>query len=438
MGIGIFNPILAAAALGPAFALCFYIYKKDRHEKEPIKLLLLLAGLGAASCFPAMILERIAGAIINALFGSHIYAEGAETFIDTAYYYPYHFVDNFFGIALIEEGCKWLVLFLVTRNNKNFDSLFDGVVYAVFVSLGFAALENVFYVFSNSLTVALHRAVTAVPGHMCFGVFMGYYYTFWHLYRYVRKTENGLISAKLVLARSENAKYNRTKLGWLLVLSIAVPTLIHGLYDFTLSIGSVPAVVLFYIGLAGLYVFCFLRIRRLSSIDADQRTVALNMLAAEYPFLGDRLPQFIAMQENPVFGPGYGANGYAAGNGTYNGGYAGNGGFASGNFAGNGTYGNGNFAGNGTYGNGNFTGNGTYGSGNFAGNGTYGNGNFTGNGTYGNGNFAGGGNASAQGGMEFFVCSACGYSKLTMHSASGAAPACPVCGKPMTRQQPNN
>ena len=79
-------------------------------------------------------------------------------------------------VAVVEEGAKFLLLKRQTWDHPAFNYRFDGVVYAAFVSLGFAAFENVYYIFGYGLSVALPRALLAIPGHLAFSVFMGMYY----------------------------------------------------------------------------------------------------------------------------------------------------------------------------------------------------------------------------------------------------------------------
>lgn len=84
----------------------------------------------------------------------------------------------FFGAAIPEEIAKFIMLWLLLRKNRYFDEKMDGIVYAVCVSLGFAALENIMYLYSNEetyLPVGIARAIFAVPGHFYFGILMGYY-----------------------------------------------------------------------------------------------------------------------------------------------------------------------------------------------------------------------------------------------------------------------
>ena len=187
---------LAIMALLPAIVLCAYVYKKDRVEKEPVSLLLKLLLFGALACFPAIVLETIFEGFLEGMFAE---VTMTGTFVNDSQMYQYNFLKYFIGVALVEEAVKSLVLILVTRKNKEFNSLFDGMIYSIFVSLGFAALENVLYVMSGGVSVAIMRAVMSVPGHMFFGVMMGYHYSMWHITDKAAETErvlkaNGMIS----------------------------------------------------------------------------------------------------------------------------------------------------------------------------------------------------------------------------------------------------
>ena len=159
--------ILLSAALLPAIFLWYYIWKQDP-QPEPTSWLLKAVLYGAAICIPVALVETL---IDNAIFGGE-----PSTLIGTT-------IQAFFVAALPEESFKLLALWLVLRKNPFFDEHFDGIVYAVCVGLGFAAIENVAYVVSeeeNWLGVAIARALLAVPGHYAFAVLMGYYYSLYH------------------------------------------------------------------------------------------------------------------------------------------------------------------------------------------------------------------------------------------------------------------
>ena len=191
--------ILLAAALLPAVLLWIYIVRQDP-QPEPTGQLAKAVMYGVAICIPVALLEMV---IQHVLFG-----EEPTTLFGTT-------IDAFFVAALPEESFKLLALWLFLRHNPYFDEHFDGIVYAVCVGLGFAALENVFYILGeeeNWMSVAISRALLAVPGHYAFGVLMGYYYSIYHFVDHSPQT------AACVLL---------------------VPVLAHGVYDALALSGTV-------------------------------------------------------------------------------------------------------------------------------------------------------------------------------------------------------
>ena len=195
------NPLLIAAAVIPAVWLLVKVYRADRLEREPVGLILLLVVFGALSTALAIVTETIGEYVLQSLS-----REG--TFI-------YLVLENFIVVALSEEGFKLLVLRWRTWRSPNFNCQFDGVVYAVSVSLGFALWENIRYVAVYGFGTALARAVTAVPGHACFGIFMGIWYGAARRYANAGDPRG----AKICLRRA-----------------LWIPVLIHGAYDFLASL----------------------------------------------------------------------------------------------------------------------------------------------------------------------------------------------------------
>lgn len=191
------NPILAAAAVIPAVFLLVRVYRADRLEPEPTGLLLSLVLRGIVATLIALVLERAGGAALAQIWA-----------VDS----PAYNVWMYFGVvAFSEEGAKYLLLRRRTWNSDAFNCQFDGVVYAVFVSLGFALWENLSYVALYGFSTALVRAVTAVPGHACFGVFMGVFYGL------ARRYDN------------EGDARNASRCGRLALL---IPAMLHGAYDY--------------------------------------------------------------------------------------------------------------------------------------------------------------------------------------------------------------
>lgn len=205
--------ILLAAALFPAIFLWYYIWKQDP-QPEPTSWLVKATSYGVGIIVPVFIGESV---IQLCLFGE----EGPTSLIGTT-------IEAFFVAALPEESFKLLALWLILRKNPYFDEHFDGIVYAVCVGLGFAAIENIGFVFQegNGLAVAINRALFAVPGHYAFAVLMGYYYSLYHFVDHSSRT------AACVLA---------------------IPVIAHGLYDAIILGGVVNP----YVGCVSTFVLIF-------------------------------------------------------------------------------------------------------------------------------------------------------------------------------------
>lgn len=192
--------ILVCAAVIPAVVLLVKVYRADKIEQEPLPLVLSLIGLGVLSTFCASITE-MAGQRLILLFAQK----------DSVLYNVFLY---FAVVALSEEGFKFFFLKRRTWYSPDFNYSFDGVVYAVSVGIGFALFENIQYVFSYGLSTALVRAVTAVPGHACFAVFMGTWYG---------------------MARKYINRNMAPESGRCLVMAVVVPVLLHGTYDYIAS-----------------------------------------------------------------------------------------------------------------------------------------------------------------------------------------------------------
>ena len=226
------NLLLIAAAVIPAVLLLFYVYKKDRLEKEPASLLGVLLLQGIISTALAAYAERIGARVLSAFFSDD------SLMYQLLFYFPV--------VGLAEEGFKFLLLKWRTWKSPHFNCQFDGVVYAVFVSLGFALWENIDYVVIYGLHAALLRAVTAIPGHACFGVFMGAWY--------------GLAKSH---ERHGNARYSQICLR----LSLLCPVLLHGVYDF-IAVSDRPGTLSVFVGfIAIMFLAAYLTVRNMSRRD---------------------------------------------------------------------------------------------------------------------------------------------------------------------------
>lgn len=185
----IFSVITAAVA--PGLSLLTYLYLKDKYEAEPIYMVIRVFLFGILLVIPILVLQR-----------------GIELWLGDGM-----IVEAFIQSAGIEEFIKWFVLFHLIYNHTEFDEPYDGIVYAGAISLGFATTENLLYsIFMPAdFSVMLLRALLPVSGHALFGVIMGYY-----------------------LGRAKFSQGKRRK--FYLVISLLVPIIMHGLYDWIILI----------------------------------------------------------------------------------------------------------------------------------------------------------------------------------------------------------
>lgn len=225
---------LLVAAVLPIYLLCLFVYKKDPHH-EPGKLLAKIFALGFFSAIPILLFE----VLLDIVFPT----EDVSNFILI-------FINVFISVALVEEGFKWLVTLFFGYRNKEFDEIYDIIVYSVFASLGFACIENILYVFSNGIGNAILRALLSVPGHMCFGVIMGYF----------------LAQAKVGKINKNQGIYTRN-----MFLSILLPTLAHTIYDALLFYVeyNVLFIIVFFMFDVTMVVICILTVNKMSKLQQN-------------------------------------------------------------------------------------------------------------------------------------------------------------------------
>lgn len=225
--------ILAVSVLPPLYLL-WRVYQSDKIEKEPVGLLFTIFLYGMLSTLPAGILESV-----GELFAVELCPNWSET-------RAFNLVFYFLVVGGAEELAKFYAMKIPTWKNPEFDFVFDGVVYGVTAALGFAALENIFYVTDSGLGTAGIRAWTAIPLHCITGIFMGHYYG-------IAKAAD--VWGDPVIRRK------------MLRRSVLIPMMIHGAYDFIAVDGSEIFSILFFVYIIILDIFAFRALRRYSDSD---------------------------------------------------------------------------------------------------------------------------------------------------------------------------
>jgi RsiW-degrading membrane proteinase PrsW (M82 family) len=212
---------LLIISLAPVFVIAVYIYFRDKYEKEPIGQLVKSLIIGCLIPIPIVFTEHFLVNIMPELSGG----------------WP-AFYNAFIVAGTTEEVFKYLALFFLIWRNRHFNDKFDGIVYAVFISLGFAAIENIMYVFQHGEATGYIRALVSVPAHALFGVTMGFYFG---------------------LARF----YNKQRI-ILLFKALFFPVVLHGIFDFILMLGNLRLMILFIPYVLFLYFYGLRKMRNLS------------------------------------------------------------------------------------------------------------------------------------------------------------------------------
>lgn len=213
--------LIVVVAIAPVLALIIYFYHRDKYEKEPLGLLLKAFLGGAIVTILIMLVEGFLSILIRPV----------NIFVIKI------FLMAFLIAGLVEEGLKFSVFKFLIYRNKEFNEPYDGILYSVMISLGYATLENIAYVmlaffkegFVGIAYVGISRAIFAVPGHALFAIIMGYYF--------------GL--AKFTKNKTLEGKYMYKGLG--------LAILAHGLYDFLLFTRSWLGILFMIV----LFIYCW-------------------------------------------------------------------------------------------------------------------------------------------------------------------------------------
>lgn len=203
---------LIFASIVPGLLWVWFFYRQDRYDKEPVRLVLITFVAGMVAVVPAALLE----------------APFRDYFASPTPWFT-RLLVALFVVGLGEETVKLLAVLFTAYRHRAFNEPVDGIVYAVSASLGFAALENLFYVMGFGLEVAPVRAVVTTLAHASFGGIAG---LFLGLARRSWYTDWGLVLQGLLIAAG-----------------------LHGIYDFIIIARLAhPLIALVMVGFAFRFV----------------------------------------------------------------------------------------------------------------------------------------------------------------------------------------
>ena len=225
--------LMLVVAVLPAIIILNIVYNNDS-EKEPKKLLIALFGLGIVSCFITVLLTTIILFFVPSMDSDIVLKSNSYLKI---------FCYSFFIVACVEEFSKWIFNVTIGWNNKNFDQLYDAIVYSVFISLGFASFENFLYIIESGFSIVIIRSILSVPAHAFFGVAMGSYI--------------GLSKYNAYIGNKRESTKNY-------ILSFGIPVVFHGIYDFCIFSNNKMFLAVFSVLVVLLYIYAFSKISSFS------------------------------------------------------------------------------------------------------------------------------------------------------------------------------
>ena len=186
--------------VGIAAGLAWYLLFEDHGEREPIGALWLAVGFGVLGAILAMFLEKSLPSIHN---GAHMPV--SKLALTTL------------AIGVIEEACKFMPLAVYIYKKRYFNENTDGVVYFALAGLGFGLPENILYTAHFGTVAGFTRLALTPFFHAAATGLIGYF----------------LIKYKM-LGRSP----------YWVVLPLVSMMVIHAFYDFGLSSGLMPFMIL--------------------------------------------------------------------------------------------------------------------------------------------------------------------------------------------------
>ena len=217
------------ATVLPPILLGVVIWKSDKFP-EPGKFLVTAFLLGVSIFLPLDFLILLTEDHLAPLFGLNLeewklWREGKQE-ENAIFSWGTHAYMHFFRAAFLEEGLKFALLIFICVKLEALDEPIDAIVYGASIGLGYAAMENLFYLYAPdawSLETVTMRYYPLVM-HLGFGVVMGW-----------------LLSLNLF------DEENRFKRRFMLILALAIPVIFHGVYNMYLAVHTFPILTIFLV-----------------------------------------------------------------------------------------------------------------------------------------------------------------------------------------------
>ena len=235
-------------AISPIVVLGLYIYNKDKN-KEPKKVIAKMFAGGLLSAVATICITFILRFLFPGIDKVDDYRGSMQLFL-----------YSFCFISLVGVLIKWLIVYFFSYKDKEFDELYDMIVYSIFVALGFACAQNLFYIYNYGLVLGVVKMFSSIPSHAAIAIFMGYF----------------LALSKLAFYNGNLKKYKKY-----MALSIFAPAFLHGTYDYFLFLANPVMIYIFLIFITVLYIMAYHNIRELADCNIELKEVKCPYCGAD-------------------------------------------------------------------------------------------------------------------------------------------------------------
>ena len=269
--------------------ICVFIYIRDRREKEPVWLLVTLFSLSSLVYYPVHLFgNNVVNPLISRMFsGSYtmdplngIQWESSGAMILHAY------LCALIGVGLLEELACWLVLYLLTSRNRNFNCTWDGVVYSVCVAMGASFSKSCLFALTLGGDQFIIRYLRSLPWDLALGILMGTLYTYWFTEKRADAIENSLLKKRIL---KKNILHYPV---FSLAVSILFPIIMRASQNVALEQSGLlkadfeTAMIIISVAL---FIICFVSIIIMSRRDRTLREAVEDIIENGHGDLPDRI-----------------------------------------------------------------------------------------------------------------------------------------------------
>jgi len=260
------------------FGVCAYLYFMDKYDKENKRLLFSLLFMGALSGVLIYFLKELCGRLMILAFGDMVTVgvDASLVFENEFVKTLWIFINNFVVVSLIPIVLKFILAYSLTRKNKNFNSLFDGIIYLAYVFLGSLLTETICYAIFNGWDLFLFKLLMVACVDVFSAIIIGYYYTNWYTWKIASVVER-VLNERGLIEKSTNIERKI----WIfkgLFFGIMISTI----YQYCGN--NISGLIVIGISV----IFAVYKVNDVSKRDMSDENIVFSILAKYYPYLTEK------------------------------------------------------------------------------------------------------------------------------------------------------